>query len=169
MGRRGPPPQPTALKLAQGMRRDRVNGREPRPEPLPGPPEPPEHLDDIGREVWERIAPALQAQGVLTPWDLELFSAYCDLVSRHRQAAVLLQAGLLTRGRRDRVVTSPAWRIYRDCVGLLRVLAREFGLTPSARSGLVVGPAPPAGVSPSDARTCPIALSPAPPPREVSP
>jgi phage terminase small subunit len=43
-------------------------------------------------------------------------------------------AGLDVRGCRDPFVTNPAWRIYRDAAKAQLVLAREFGLTPSARS-----------------------------------
>lgn len=133
MGRRGPAPRPTAIKLAQGMRPDRVNRREPRPEPLPGPPEPPEHLDPVGRETWERLASKLWRLGLLTPLDLDTFAIYCDLVATVRAAReILLRTSLLVRGRRDRLVTNPAWRVYREAVDRVRA----FGLTPSARSYL---------------------------------
>lgn len=120
------------------MRPDRVNEREPRPHPLEVVPEPPAHLDAVGREVWEDLLPSLHAAGVVSAWDLVTFAVFCELVSIERQSAELVRAGLLTRGRRDRLVMNPAWRILRDCVAQLRTYAREFGLTPSARSGLVV-------------------------------
>jgi P27 family predicted phage terminase small subunit len=134
MGRRGPRPQPTALKRAQGVRPDRVNAEE--PTPPPGAPRAPEWLCPEGRLVWHRLAPELHRAGVLFVWDAELFGVFCDLVVQVGRARDLLRAGLLAKGRRDRLVTNPAWRIYRDGIGLLRGLAQEFGLTPSARSTL---------------------------------
>lgn len=138
MGERGPARRPTAIKRTEGMRTDRINDREPRAEPLRGVPGPPAHLDEVGRQVWEHLAPSLHEAGVLTAWDLVSFGAFCELVSTTRRAAALIQPGLLTKGRRDALVTNPAFRIYRDSLVLLRLFAREFGLTPSARSGLVI-------------------------------
>lgn len=138
MGERGPAQRPSAIKRAQAMRPDRINDLEPRAEPLRGVPAPPEHLDDVGREVWEHLASSLHEAHVLTVWDLEPFAAFCELVSTTRRAAALIEPGLLTKGRRDALVTNPAFRIYRDCLVLLRMYAREFGLTPSSRSGLEI-------------------------------
>jgi P27 family predicted phage terminase small subunit len=136
MGERGPAPRPSAIKRAQGMRADRINQNEPAPELFGAPPPAPAHLDEVGRELWQRLAPPLVAAGVLTPWDVEVFALLCESVSIAHRAAELLRAGLVMKGRRDGVITSPAWRVYRDAAGLVRALAREFGLTPSARSSL---------------------------------
>jgi P27 family predicted phage terminase small subunit len=84
--------------------------------------------------VWRRLAPDLHRRGVLTAWDVDLFAFFCDLVVQTWRAREFLTEGLLMKGRRDGVITHPAWRIYRDCIIELRALAREFGLTPSARS-----------------------------------
>lgn len=138
MGERGPAQRPTSIKRALGVRADRINDAEPQPEPLVAIPSPPEQLDAVGREIWERLVPSLIAAGVLSAWDLDVFALFCDAVSTARRAAELLRKGLLTKGRRDGIVTNPAWRVYRDAVALVRILAREFGLTPSARSGLKV-------------------------------
>jgi P27 family predicted phage terminase small subunit len=140
MGRRGPKPVPAALKRAAGTRRDRVNEREPHPDQPSGPPVAPAHLDPVARELWERLAPQLHRHGVLTSWDLELLSRYCELESIAREALVLLQQfGTVIHGRRDRFVANPYWRIYRDAIDRQRALGHEFGLTPSGRSGLRIG------------------------------
>jgi len=52
----------------------------------------------------------------------------------------LLGPALLVKGRRGGLVTNPAWRIYRDAIAAHRMLAREFGLTPSARSEIEAAP-----------------------------
>ena len=88
--------------------------------------------------------------GVLTSWDVDAFAAYCALVVQVHRARDLVARGLLAKGRRDEVVTSPAWRMYRDALVLLRIYAVEFGLTPSSRSQ--VRALPPAALpSPDDA------------------
>ena len=132
MGRRGPRPAPTALKRALGTRPDRINESEPLPSD--GLPSCPEHLSPGAQEVWHRLASDLYRRGVLTNWDVEPFALYCDLVDLAGRARMLLDPGLLVKGRGDSVVTTPAWRIYRDAIAELRGLAQEFGLTPSARS-----------------------------------
>jgi P27 family predicted phage terminase small subunit len=92
--------------------------------------------------IWDRLAPDLHRKGVLTSWDVEPFGAYCDLAAKVEQAREMLDLGLLAKGRRDPLVTSPAWRIYRDALVLLRAYAQEFGLTPAARTQLRALPAP---------------------------
>ena len=135
MGRRGPVPAPTAMKLRRGVRADRINREEPVPG-LGGITPPP--MSDEAREVWDRLAPPLTAGGVLTPWDVDVFAHYCEMVVMARRAARLVHEGLLAKGWRGGFVTSPAWRAYRDAVVVLRALAQEFGLTPSARSQIKV-------------------------------
>jgi P27 family predicted phage terminase small subunit len=138
MGERGPAPKPTAIKRAEGVRPDRINEAEPPARPLMRVPEAPEYLDETGREVWERVAPDLVGAGILTSLDLEMFGLLCQSISAARRADELLRRSLVVKGRQDGVVTNPAWRIFRDATNLVRVLSREFGLTPSARSGLRV-------------------------------
>ncbi len=144
MGRRGPRPAPTAIKRARGVRADRINPSE----PVPGNrvPSCPSHLSPGARRVWRRLVPDLHRSGVLTAWDVDLFAFYCDLVDQVHRARELLGVGLLLSRGHERLVTNPAWRIYRDGIGELRALAHEFGLTPSARSTIRIAglPEPPA-------------------------
>jgi P27 family predicted phage terminase small subunit len=142
MGRRGPAPGPTAIKRAKGVRSDRINPCEPVPEGRP--PRCPSDLSPEAQRVWRRLAPDLYRRGVLTAWDVDLFAFFCDLVVETWQARAFLTGGLLVKGRRDGVITHPAWKIYRDGIIELRGLAREFGLTPSARSMIqILGPPEP--------------------------
>jgi P27 family predicted phage terminase small subunit len=134
MGRRGPRPAPTAAKRERGVRPDRINPAEPVPSGRV--PSCPGWLSPEARGVWRRLAPDLYRRGVLTAWDVDVFAFYCDLVVQAARARDLLGPALLVQGRRDGLVTNPAWRIYRDAVQQMLALAREFGLTPSARSEL---------------------------------
>src|SRR6266516_3958634 len=110
MGRRGPARLPTALRRARGARPDRLNASEPTPSAKP--PVPPRWLSPEARKVWRRLAPDLHRQGVLTHWDVELFAVFCDVVDQWTRARELLGPGLLVKGRRDGLITNPAWRIY---------------------------------------------------------
>jgi len=99
--------------------------------------------------VWRRIAPALHAEGVLTPANSDLLAVYCDLLVQLDRARLTLDVGVLIKGRRDGLITNPAWRIYRDAAVLVKAYATELGLTPIAgrrtRAGSRVVPAlPPA-------------------------
>jgi P27 family predicted phage terminase small subunit len=135
MGRRGPVSKPSALKRAQGVRPSRINASE--PVPTPGQIEPPEDMSEGALAIWERLAPDLERAGVLTSWDVDLFGEYCETLATVRQARKVVQLSLLV-GSRDHPRVNPAWRIQRDALGLALALGRQFGLTPSARSGLGV-------------------------------
>jgi len=138
MSKRGPAPRPSAQKRARGERSDRLNPFEPTPSPRP--PRCPRSLCAQARRVWRRLAPDLYRAGVLSHWDIDAFATYCDLVVQVERARHLLEVGLLVKGRRDPLVTSPALRTYRDLVKLLLSFAQAFGLTPSSRSAIVVRP-----------------------------
>ena len=95
--------------------------------------------------MWRRLAPELHRAGLLTPLDHDTLAAYCDLAVQTKRSRDLVDQGLLHRGRRDDVVTNPAWRIYRDALVLLRAYGSDLGLSPAARShvkGLPPAPAP---------------------------
>jgi len=63
MGRRGPPPQPTALRLLSGRAAHRpVHRNEPRPDP-PETLEPPASLEDVAREEWHRVVSQAAVMG----------------------------------------------------------------------------------------------------------
>lgn len=145
MGRRGPPPKPTALRLLSGERRpSRINRGEPQP------PEaeviPPSYLPADALEVWRARAPDLVRQRLLTSWDVDTFAAYCTAVADMAEARRLIdQGGRLVKsavfdrnGRQTgfRLLPSPAWRIWRDSAYLVGHLGARFGLSPSDRVGL---------------------------------
>ena len=139
MGKRGPQPQPTALKLLHGYRADRVNDAEPLPSAEPV--QCPDWLEPDAQEVWQRLAPDLLAQGVLTHWDVDCLAVFAQAVVHYRRAVTIVnQSGQLlqqTRGDRPSVMRNPAAQLARDQAAIIRAFAQEFGLTPAARSQLV--------------------------------
>lgn len=138
MGKRGPAPKPTALRLLHGDRSDRVNDAEPLPSSAPV--EPPDYLDADALDVWARVAPDLIRQGVLTHWDVDALAVFCTAVVHHRRAVEYVnRTSVLLKGRNeaDVVVKHPAMQIIRDQAAIIRAFGQEYGLTPSARSQLV--------------------------------
>jgi P27 family predicted phage terminase small subunit len=135
VGRRGPAPKPTQLRLLHGDKASRINLAEPRPRDVP--PERPAWLSAVAAEEWERIAPDLARMGTAKAIDAAALAAYCEAVARFRAANdVLAQSQVLIVDRDDRPRVNPAVRVARDASYEMRMWAREFGLTPSARSPL---------------------------------
>ena len=87
MATRGRKPLPTALKILEG---DRGKGRRPLNENEPRPPKGvikcPSWLVPEAKKEWKRLAPSLEAMGLLTIWDIDSFSAYCQAYARWREA-----------------------------------------------------------------------------------
>jgi phage terminase small subunit len=106
MPRTGRPAKPTALKILHGDDRknpQRVNRNE--PHPADAQVVPTDDLDVAARQVWDRVAPDLIRQGVLTAWDAEAFTVYCQTVAVYRDAHRSLQdAGLTDRGAAGGVI-----------------------------------------------------------------
>lgn len=133
MGRPGRAPKPTALKLIDGTRRDRINEREPLPRGLP--PAPPAGLADDVRDVWDYTVRELDAMGIAFAADRDALVCYCEAVVTHRRASELLAVSdVLVTGLHGGQVRNPALQVQRDAAAMVRGYAQEFGLTPSART-----------------------------------
>jgi P27 family predicted phage terminase small subunit len=136
VGRRGPAPAPTGLKLVRGDERRRINTDEPKP--LPGPVERPAYLSRLAVEEWDRVAPHLEAMRTLTAVDTTALAVYCEAVARWRGLAEVVAKSPPVIQRDGVLVKNPAYSQARDAAIEVRMFAREFGLTPSARSGIRV-------------------------------
>lgn len=135
MGARGPAKQPAALAVLRGETRpSRVNLNAPTPPPVRA--EPPEYLDLDALGVWRRLAPSLEARGILTVWDVDAFAAFCTAVVYHRRAVVEVNKAGLLLGRNATLRKHPALQIVRDQAALLITLGGRFGLTPADRSSI---------------------------------
>lgn len=116
-------------------------------------PDPPDHLNEIAREEWARVADGLHAIRLLETVDRAALAAYCQAYARWVQAergiAVMAQADQLTGGLM--IKTSKGNAIQNPLVGTANKAAAdviryaaEFGMTPSARVRLAVPGAAPA-------------------------
>lgn len=146
MGKRGIPPRPTALKVLHGEKPYRVNQDEPKPDDAEV--VPPAWLSDQALEVWHRLAPDLEAKGVLTAWDVDAFAQLCasiivaqdalqDIAENGTNCKTIvreLSDGTLIYDLRK----NPAWQIARESMGLMVSLGGRFGLNPSDRSQLTM-------------------------------
>lgn len=143
MGRRGPPPTPSALlRLRGSWRGEYVNRNEPEPEM--GIPEAPEWLDDYAKEIWAELVPQLDAMGVLATIDRYALTLLCDNWSQWRIAREFVRKHGETypvkdeSGRLKYLKKFPQVSIADTCAKTLKGLMQEFGLTPSARTRIEV-------------------------------
>lgn len=151
MGRRGPPPKPTALKNLHGTRRA---DREPRNEPVPPPGRPtcPRHLGPVARAAWKHWEPILLDMGTLTVADRSMLELTCSAYAEYRRGAeVLAKKGpvvTFTSGKGRQVRANPAAGVAADAWRRTVVGLRELGLTPAARARVEADPLLPPGTPP---------------------
>lgn len=142
MGRRGPPPTPTALKVIRGNPGRRpLNNRE--PQPARQRPTCPEWLDKEARAEWKRVVPLLDKIGLLTKVDRAALAIYCDQWSIYVSARANVEKYgqvFVERGEDGGVDAkeSPYLKIADRAAQRIRTYCQEFGLTPSARGRMQV-------------------------------
>jgi P27 family predicted phage terminase small subunit len=134
MGRRGPPPQPTAMKLIRGNPGKRkLNKNE--PQPAVAMPHCPDYLDVTARNEWDRLAPILVRMRVLTEADYLALAGLCQTYSTMVKAQEQLnKSGILFKTPSGYVQQFPLIGVVNNCMEKIITFCREFGLTPSART-----------------------------------
>lgn len=143
MGKRGPKPTPTRLRVLRGETRpSRIDRDE--PQPLPTFPDPPAHLSEAAKAVWEHVRAQMAHTRVIRGADADILELYCETLVRYREASDLLaKSGFLIKGaRHGELVKNPLVAMVRDTGSGVRALAGELGLTPSSRSSLRAGESP---------------------------
>lgn len=139
MGKRGPKPMPNHLKVLRGDREQNLNRDEPIPTPAaPGVDltKPPRGIGRGPAAVWRRLAPDLVDKGMLTPWDVDLFGAYCDAVANYEAVRrQLRESGVTTPGSVPGTsVKHPLWRVQADCLATMLRIGAKFGMSPADRA-----------------------------------
>lgn len=147
MGKRGPAPKPTNLRLLHGDRKDRINTDEPVPADVDI--TIPTWLPASARSLWRQLAPDLQAKGVLTAWDVEAFAIFCDAAARRRKAVKELKArgevmevpilDMAGEVAGYRLQKNPWTLVLNEADAQVQRYGARFGLTPSDRSQLKIG------------------------------
>ncbi|WP_112324489.1 phage terminase small subunit P27 family, partial [Oceanibium sediminis] len=117
--------------------RSRGNAPKP-PEALP---RCPEHLSDIARKEWRRLAGTLHKMGVLTVVDRAALAAYCQCYGRWVEAEQKLkETPTILKTPSGHVQQSPWLSISNKQLELMGRYMAELGLSPSARQRLSMGP-----------------------------
>ena len=137
MATRGRKPKPTALKILEGN-----PGKRPLNENEPIPPKGnikcPSWLEPEAKKEWKRLAPSLEAMGVLTQVDLTAFAGYCQAYARWREAEEFLsQHGSIFKTPSGYVQQVPQVSIAQQNLKIMQSFATEFGLTPACRARIV--------------------------------
>jgi len=141
MGKRGPKPTPTSLKLLKGEKKSRINLNEPKPEPKA--PEPEDFIQGDSLKMHEKLSPELEDIGVLKKTDGPAWAAtlwlWGEWVKYVRSAEKLRKAGKDMYETRAGVLREhPDLSAGREILKLLKQYLAEFGLTPSSRQGISV-------------------------------
>ena len=141
MGKRGPQPIPSQIKRLKGNPGHRpISEDEPKPLIPPGVPEPPEWFEIYAKTEWGIVAPELHRMGLLTAVDLTAFAAYCQSYARWRAAeewmtehenTVVEPTGVERR--------APQAVISQAALANMNRFGSQFGLSPSARTGITGG------------------------------
>lgn len=131
---RGRKPTPTPLRILRGNPGKRALNRN-EPTPAPTIPEAPAHLTPAALEEWDRIAPVLLEQGLLTDLDRAGLAAYCVAYARWIEAEESVRKlGVLVKSPNGFPVHSPYLAIANRAMEQMQRLLAEFGMSPSSRS-----------------------------------
>lgn len=130
MGRRGPKPQPTALKIERGNPGQRPLNHD---EPVLAAPQTtlPDGMTGRAKDEWLRLVDELTNKGVLTVGDMHGFEQYCTLVGEiDKYEKLIRKAGLEQAHALG--YANYLLKLRTQC----RQQAAHLGLTPSSRSGV---------------------------------
>ena len=137
MGKRGPKPQPTALRVLRGNPSKRpINQHEPRIPPAA--PKCPQWLSKEAKREFRRLAKVLDEVGMLTAVDGLALAALCEEWATY----VWAQKQLAQHGHTyeytnkfgaTNVSPRPEVAIARNAFLAVKAMCAEFGLTPSSR------------------------------------
>lgn len=143
MGRRGPPPKPTKLKVLQGNPgHQKLNMNEPEPRQSSGM-RCPKWMPPEGRREWRRVVPELERLGLLSIVDQASLEGYCQSYADWRKNVDWITENGDVLPIRDKVTGKITYLQQVPQVGMaqkalndVRKFAQEFGLTPAARARL---------------------------------
>ncbi len=141
MGKRGPAPKPTALRVIEGNRGHRpIAKNEPKPTPIL-PTRPAWLLPEAKRE-WSRVVAELAQMGILTLVDRAALAAYCQAYARAVEAERAIRKKGLTFTMKGYIQQRPEVAIANRAWQMVRAFASEFGFTPAARTRIQVSKNP---------------------------
>lgn len=139
MGRRGPAPKPQAVKKLQGTHRaDRDGGADAAVDDRK--PQCPRWLGTAAKREWARISKPLHDAGLLTYVDRVALAMYCDAYGRWVETVLSLKGEpAVLQTDKGYMYPHPLVKLEQQYKTDVLRMAREFGMTPSARARVVVG------------------------------
>ncbi len=145
MGKRGPKPKPTALRVFEGTRVQRPSGRGDEPTPPASNSTAPAWLGEHGKREWDRVVPLLGGVGCFTDVDYTAMALYCRCLDDYHQCLATVKAsGITCEGSNNNVIVHPAYRAQCMAVSLMVKLGAPFGINgPAGRVGLSGAPQDP--------------------------
>lgn len=139
---RGRKPKPTALKRLDGNPGKRGYNHD-EPVPPKGLPTFPEHLSEVARDEWDRLAQVLHDMGVLTSVDRAALAAYCQTYGRWVEAEQKLRdLPSMVRTPSGYVQQNPWIGVANKQLELMGRYMAELGMTPASRSRVEIQPVP---------------------------
>lgn len=147
MGRRGPQPKPTSLKILEGNPgKQKLNESEPKPKMLDTIPDPPKRLMKEAKKEWKRLAPTMVACGLLTTVDLSAFAELCQSYAYYLavDAEILKEKDekgplLMQTSSTGYTQAHPLLSLRRQYYDTWHKGLADFGLTPASRSRIITG------------------------------
>lgn len=137
MGRRGPPKTPTATLKARGTFRGDRHSDDVDSQLENKVPPPPQHFDDDQKALWQKVGEKLASKGLLTELDGMAFelliSSYLGMQDMTNK---LSDEDLVYITESGAPIVNPLVGVIAKHIGLLKWTLREFGCTPSARTGI---------------------------------
>jgi P27 family predicted phage terminase small subunit len=133
---KGRKPKPNIIKIRQGNPGGRpLNDDEPEPEMPDECPEPPDHLNDIAKKEWKRIAPQLYNAGLLTYLDVPALSIYCNAYARWIEAEENIENDEKIKSTpKGYLMQNPHISIANKAIEQMKAFLIEFGMTPASRT-----------------------------------
>jgi P27 family predicted phage terminase small subunit len=96
-------------------------------------------LSDEAKAEWKRVAPELDALGLLTCIDGTALAAYCMSYARWRECEEILdREGLTSMTSTGYLAQRPEVAISKAALMAVKTFASEFGLTPSSRGRMTL-------------------------------
>ena len=134
---RDPAPRSSPPKRSAAPGKRPVNPSEPKPKieiPLV-----PEHLTELAKAEWNRIAPVLARLGLLSGLDRAALAAYCTVCGRWVEAEeALKKTGPVVKSPSGYPMISPYLVVANRALEQIRAFMTEFGLSPASRSRIFV-------------------------------
>lgn len=147
MGKRGPKPMPTALRVIEGNRGHR--GMSPmEPKPQTDRPDAPPWLQPYALELWNRVIDELYMTGMLTLLDAETLGTVCECFGRYRlcvenvnrwEKANPNTGGIIVKTKNGNPIQNPLFGQLNTLRREWLKAAAEFGLSPSSRTQIDAG------------------------------